>query len=411
MVNQNKSGRLRRIAGKLGLILFGIMFGCLLAEIALRVGGYSYPEFYQPDAVRGYALRPNMEGWYRKEGAAYIHINNEGLRDVEHSKAKPPGIVRIAVIGDSYPEAFPIPMEDAFWSVMTRKLDQCGVFAGKKIEVINFGVSGYGTTQELMTLREQVWSYAPDIVMLAITTNNDISDNLRELKKTDQIPYFLWRDGKLTLDDSFRNTRTFRWRQSAISGLGRWIRDHSRVVQAIIQGSHGFKIWRASRKAQKEEAAPPSSAAANAGQASEELGVDNLIYREPADQVWNNAWDITEKLIVEMRDEVQTHGAKFVVVTLTNGIQVYPDPAVRKLFMNKTGVTDLSYPDNRIKALADREHIPSISLIQEMQSYADQNKVFLHGFGNSLGNGHWNQLGHLVAGESIGRHICEGVLK
>ena len=156
MADQHTSGRLRRLGGKLGLILFGVIFGCLLAEVALRVSGYSYPEFYQPDAVRGYALRPIMEGWYRKEGAAYIRINNDGLRDVEHSKAKPPGIVRIAVIGDSYPEAFQIPMEDAFWSVMSRKLDQCGVFAGKKVEVINFGVSGYGTAQELLTLREHV---------------------------------------------------------------------------------------------------------------------------------------------------------------------------------------------------------------------------------------------------------------
>src|SRR5205814_6625220 len=67
-------------------------------------------------------------------------------------------------------------------------LEECNVFPGKKIEVLNFGVSGYGTAQELLTLREQVWKYSPDIVMLAITTNNDITDNLRALKKTDEIP-------------------------------------------------------------------------------------------------------------------------------------------------------------------------------------------------------------------------------
>src|SRR6185295_10022540 len=127
-------------------------------------------------------LRPNMEGWYRKEGAAYIRINNDGLRDREHSKAKPPGTIRIAVIGDSYPEALPVSLEEAFWSVMAGKLDQCGVFGTNKVEVINFGVSGYGTAQELLTLRERVWTYAPDVVMLTVTTNNDVSDNLRELK-------------------------------------------------------------------------------------------------------------------------------------------------------------------------------------------------------------------------------------
>src|SRR6266581_6824154 len=91
--------RLKRLLGKLGLVLFGLFFGCLIAEIALRVAGYSYPEFYQPDLSRGFALRPNMEGWYRKEGEAYVKINSDGLRDLEHAKQKPPDTVRIAVMG------------------------------------------------------------------------------------------------------------------------------------------------------------------------------------------------------------------------------------------------------------------------------------------------------------------------
>jgi hypothetical protein len=414
MTKQSKS-LLRRLLAKLGLVLFGLLFGCLLAEIVLRAAGYSYPEFYQPDELRGYALRPNMEGWYRKEGAAYIRINGDGLRDQDHVKAKPAGTVRIAVIGDSYPEALPVSLEEAFWSVMAGRLNQCGVFGSNKVEVINFGVSGYSTAQELLTLREKVWAYSPDLVMLAVTTNNDISDNLRELKKTDQVPYFWWREGKLTLDDSFRNTSTFRWRQSAINRLGRWLRDHSRVIQAINQGHHGFKIWLAARKAQNATTDPAANAntnaPANASPASEELGIDNVVYREPADQVWNDAWNITEKLIVQMRDEVQSRNAKLVVVTLTNGIQVYPDARVREIFMKRVGVNDLFYPDNRIKSLAEREHIPSVSLVQNMQTYAEQNQVFLHGFGNKLGNGHWNQAGHRVAGESIARRICEGLLK
>ena len=410
-----QQGRIRQLLGKLGLILFGLLFGCLLAEMALRFAGYSYPEFYQPDQVRGYALRPNMEGWYRKEGAAYIHINSDGLRDREHAKSKGPDTIRIAVIGDSYPEALPVPLEETFWSVMGGQLEQCDKFRGKKVEAIDFGVSGYGTAQELLTLRERVWSYSPDIVMLAVTTNNDISDNLRQLKKTDQIPYFSYRDGKLALDDSFKDTNTFRWRQSGLSRLGRWIRDHSRVIQAINQGHHGFKIWLAARRARNAQASSPGSGVEsqtqNAGQASEELGVDNVIYREPRDATWNDAWNVTERLIELMRDEVQSRGAKFVVVTLTNGIQVYPDANVRQIFMKRLGVNDLFYPDNRIKRLAERENIPVITLAPEMQAYAEQNKVFLHGFDGNLGNGHWNQLGHRLAGEAIARHLCEAPLE
>src|SRR6185312_212799 len=105
----------------------------------------------------------------------------------------------------------------------------------------------------------------------------------------------------------------------------------------------------------------------NSNPASEELGIDNVVYREPADQVWNDAWCVTEKLMLQMLDEVQSKGAKFVVVTLTNGIQVYPDPAVRQIFMKRVGVNDLFYHDNRVKSFSAREHVPSITLVQEMQ--------------------------------------------
>ena len=413
MSNDLNHSRVRRIAAKLLLIAFGLLFGCLLAEIALRAGGYSYPDFYQPDESRGYALRPNMEGWYRKEGAAYIRINSDGLRDREHAKAKSPNTLRLAVIGDSYPEALPVAIEETFWSVMANRLEQCDPVEGRKIEVINFGVSGYGTAQELITLRERVWAYSPDVVILAVTTNNDISDNLRQLKKTDQVPYFSYRDGKLALDDSFKNTNAFRWRQSALNRLGRWIRDHSRVIQAINQGHHGFKIWLAARRSRNAGASSPAPAGDNqtnnAAAASEELGIDNVIYRRPADETWTDAWNVTEKLIAQMRDEVQGHGAKLVVLTLSNGIQVYPDPNVRQIFMKRVGIGDLFYPDNRLQEFAKRENIPIIKLAPEMQAYAEQNKVFLHGFGSNLGNGHWNQLGHRVAGEMIARKLCGGL--
>ena len=400
--------RLRKLLGKLLLIGFGFLFGSLVAEGALRLIGYSYPEFYQPDQSRGYALRPNMEGWYRKEGEAYIKINGGGLRDVEHSKEKPANTIRIAIIGDSYPEALPVRLEDTFWSVMGKKLEQDGAFGGKKIEVINFGVSGYGTAQELITLREQVWNYSPDIVLLAVTTNNDVSDNWRPLKKTNAVPYFVYRDGKLILDDSFRHTSTFRWGQSNVTWLGRWINDHSRVIQGIQQGLLGLKIWLASKKAGNVNG--NSLQHNQTSTSSEELGVDNIVYREPSGDDWNSAWDITEGLIVQMRNEVTANHARFVVVTLSNGIQVYPEAWVRQSFMKRVGVNDLFYPDNRIKALAEREKIPVVTLAPQMQAYAEQKKVFLHGFGSNIGNGHWNQLGHRVAGEALAQKFREGLL-
>lgn len=410
--------RAKRILGKLALLLLGVSFGVLIAEIALRVVGYSYPEFYQLDLTRGYALRPGVEGWYRKEGEAYISINSDGFRDREHSIAKRPGAFRIAVLGDSYPEALSVSQAEAFWSVMERKLQECKAFGGKQIEVLNFGVSGYGTAQQLLTLRERVWKYSPDLIMLAITTNNDITDNIRELKKTDQIPYFVYKDNQLSLDDSFKSAPSFVRRQSAINRFGRWLRDNSRVAQAAVAGHHAFKIQLASWRNPKRQAAQPDRPQAM-GEAtqredqlsrSEELGTDNLVYLAPGNAVWKDAWRVTEGLILKMRDEVKSAGSRFVVVTLSNGPQVLPQPKVREALERRLGITDIFYPDKRVAAVGEREGIPVITLAPEMQKTAEESGVFLHGFGANIGNGHWNAAGHQAAGELIAKKLCQEAL-
>jgi hypothetical protein len=415
-----KPSRARKFFAKLLLVLFGFLLGSIVAEVALRVAGYSYAEFYTLDQSRGYALRPRAEGWYRKEGEAYVRINSDGLHDQEHSPTKTSDTIRIAVIGDSYPEAFSVPLEEAFWLVMREKLRECDAFPGKQIELLNFGVSGYGTAQELVTLRQQVWKYSPDIVLLTVTTNNDITDNSRALKKTDEVPYFVFQGDQLTLDNSFQNSRTFRLRQSAVSRFGRWLRDHSRLVQATTQGHHGFKIllssWRARRSRPAQPTPTPGAEPRRGSQnadllaRTEELGADNLVYLEPTNAVWNDAWRVTEALISEMGNEVKARGAKFVVVTLSNGPQVLPNPLAREQFEKRLGITDLFYPDNRIKALGVRAGIPVITLAPELQQFAERNNVFLHGFGQDIGNGHWNATGHRVAGELIAKKICEGAL-
>lgn len=384
--------KMKRIALKLLTLILSVIVAILIVEVVLRIAGYSYPILTTTDATLGVVLRPGAEGWYRQEGEAYIHINRDGLRDREHLKTKPPNVIRIAVLGDSYAEALQVPMEQTFWAVMEQRLEGCKAFAGRRVEVINFGVSGYGTAQELISLRQKVWAYQPDVVLLAVTTGNDISDNSRALKGED-IPYFVIRNGELALDESFRESAFFRYHDSLPYRLLRRAADYSRVLQGVYQARYAFQIYRG------------GNAVSVPGQA--ELGQSPLVYREPKDAVWEDAWGVTEKLILRMRDEVRSKSAKFLVVTLSNGIQVNPDSAAREKFMKSFEIEDLFYPDHRIKALGEREDFPVLNLAPLLQSYAEKNQVYLHGFGQNIGNGHWNAIGHRVAGEIIAQKICD----
>ena len=108
-----------------------------------------------------------------------------------------------------------------------------------------------------------------------------------------------------------------------------------------------------------------------------------------------------------MNAEVKGHGARFYVVTLSNGIQVYPEAAARAAFAARLGVRDLFYAERRISAVGEREGFPVLDLAPGLQTYADEHKVFLHGFASDLGNGHWNEEGHRVAGETLAQWLCQ----
>jgi len=68
--------------------------------------------------------------------------------------------------------------------------------------------------------------------------------------------------------------------------------------------------------------------------------------------------------------------------------------------------TDLFYPDHRLERFCQEHHIPVLLLGPPFQKYATQHQVFLHGFGKTLGHGHWNQNGHRLAGQTIATWLC-----
>ena len=173
---------MKRWPAKLLLVCLSIIFALVIAEVGLRIAGYSNPYFYTFEEQTGWMHRPGVAGWYRKEGEAYVSVNSAGLRAREHAKQKGANTFRIAVLGDSFAEALQVPLEQTFWYLLEGKLASCPALSGRQVEVINFGVSNYGTAQEMLALRSRVWEYAPDLVVLAFTPVNDVRNNSRALE-------------------------------------------------------------------------------------------------------------------------------------------------------------------------------------------------------------------------------------
>lgn len=390
----SRRGGVGRWAGRLGLLALSTVATAALCELGLRTAGVAYPNFYQPDAYRGWALRPGAAGWWTREGRAYVEINRDGLRDREHRRAKPPGTWRLAVLGDSFAEAMQVERDAAFWVVAERRLTSCPAFAGRTVEALNFGVSGYGTAQELLTLRHVARRYAPDVVLVALFTGNDLRDNLRVLDGNHQRPYLVRRRGGLELDDSFLRSPGYSFR---ISVPGRWVYgalDHLRLAQLAKEA----KV--------RLEAQLAGGVGGGEGEL-DELAFEAPLYRPPETAAWRQAWAVTEAILRRLRDESEAYGARLAVVVLSNPIQVHPDRELRRRACRAAGVADLFYPERRLRAFAAREGIPLLALAPRLAAEVEETGVVLHGFpGEQPGEGHWNVDGHRLAGEAVAAWLC-----
>lgn len=387
---------LRRWCGN-GLFVLCTVLACAgLGELALRAFDVQFDAALNtPDRDRGWGFRPHAKGWFIQEGRDYVRINSDGLRDREHAVAKPPGTLRVAVVGDSFSAALQLPMEKTYWALLEGGLASC---AGQPVEVINFGVGGYSTANELMTLRKQVWKYQPDIVLLQVYLGNDVVDNSRKLgeDKNPNGPFFEYAGDELVLDAAFRRRPNFQPAAIDRHNLITDVANTSRLLLGIYDASLGVL----GRKGRFKSAGDGPLATLISPR-------EQLVYAPPATPAFAEAWRITEGTLRQFHAEVTAGGAKMWMTSLSTPAQVWPDKAAREAFAASLHVPDLSYADDRLEAFAAREGIRHVGLARPMAQHADETGDVLHGFVQSFyGLGHWNEIGHRVGAKILTARMC-----
>lgn len=190
----------RKTSLTLLLIVFSVICGLVASEVALRllshedidgniyIGKLRLRPFFLPvktlasksqkffekkkpynqyDPELGWSVRPNSQS----ENGMYVS-NAAGIRVAqggqEITPEAPPGIFRIAILGDSFTHGDDVPFEVTWGAILENYLNRNGI----KAEVLNLGGQGYGIDQAFLRWKKNGKPLKPHLVLFGFQHSN-----------------------------------------------------------------------------------------------------------------------------------------------------------------------------------------------------------------------------------------------
>jgi hypothetical protein len=228
------------------LLVASMLVALMLSEAILRALGRGPLQanpvpgnFWRHDDLLGWRNSPGIAGVFdHPRFRINIRHNSKGLRDREYAYERSAGKRRILALGDSFVWGYGVEQQETFSEVLETLLPD--------VEVINAGVAGYGTDQELLWLRSEGVRYRPDVVVLVMCGNDDFENNRDRVYYVYRKPQFRQADdGELVLGGVPvpAPSRTAR--------LKHWIFRHSALLYQVK--THVIDSFRPSQRAAQSE--------------------------------------------------------------------------------------------------------------------------------------------------------------
>ena len=286
---------------KIIFLLIPLVFFVLLLESGLRFFGDFAPTrvlCYDPILGRSYCA--NTKGYLRDNNISmYVEVNADGLLGKPYSIKRIPGIKRVAVLGDSFTSGEAVTPDKKFTGQWESKLAK--IF-GDDVEVINFGVGGTGTWQQLQRFHVKAKKYSPDLTVLIFLWGNDIDNNIDQFKSGSRNP--LLDDYQIGLKENILTKR---------KNFNKWLWNNSALYQFTHDRYKHVEIFLKSffRPAHMKRPELPNNQSKLIKKPWDSVSMYDDVYHFNSE-----GWELTKKLILKLQEEVSSNGSLFAVIQI-----------------------------------------------------------------------------------------------
>lgn len=367
----------------------GLVFSLLLLEAGVRLLHLVPDRFWEADPLLGARLVAGASGWWTQEEREFvipIQITSDRRRDGERPPAKPAGVRRVLVLGDSFTEAMQVELAQAYFRRLEAALNARD--DGNRYEVLGAGVSGYGTAGATLWFERDGHRYAPDLVLLGFYPGNDVQNNSPTLE--DRLPPVYAADGTLERVEGTTRApaegllpewKTYRFLRKSI------LTRQPRIAEALV--GLGLMQPEAIRAVPTRDGIPVAYGG----------------YALPLAPEWEDAWSRTEALLERLRRSATAHGAQFALAILSIRDQIYPE-YWNEIVQHTPGMEgrtwDLDAPQRRVEAWCGRSGTPCLALAPAFRARAAVGAEPLH----FRHDGHWTAAGHALAAEQLTEFVA-----
>ncbi len=371
---------------RVGLVVLGLLVPLLVLELALRLFGPILPGEYQlgtsmlPHPEYGHFHARNASVWLRtSEFVTELRTNQHGHRGPELASVKPSGIGRILALGDSFVEGRQVRESETATGVLERAL---GGEPGT-CQVLNAGVAGWGTGEELVYLRREGLGLQPDLVLVFFYVGNDLGNNVR--RTSGQAPRH--RGPPFRID---REGRLVQLEFEPVQGPPAYLlglRQHSRAYSFLETGVFA--------KLTEEADDDGDDYRPEAGK------LDLYAVRESSER--RQAWRVTEALIAAIRDDARAARAEMALVAIPAAYQVYPKEWSKVAPRGRNAERwEPDVPNRQLAEIAARLGVPYLDLLPIFRAESEGSGAPLY----FQKNAHWTPLGNRVAAEHVATFLA-----